>query len=85
VALQRHIALHGLLHVLAAVEPVGLEHIGDAAIEPLHHAIGFRCPWPGQPAPDAQSLTQRIGLVVAAGLAFFAGKPQADPDTSSAY
>jgi hypothetical protein len=82
---QRHLPLNGLLTALAAVEPVGLEHIGDAAIEPLHHAIGSRCPWPVQPAPDASSLAQRIELVVAAGLAFLAGKPQADPDTSSAY
>ena len=71
---QGHIAQQGLLHVLAAVEPVGLEHIGDAAIESLDHAIGSRGPGLGQSVLDAQLLAQLVELMVAAGLALAAGK-----------
>ena len=71
---QGHIAQQGFLHVLTAVEPVGLQHIGDAATEPLHHAVGSRGPGPGQPVFDAQFLAQRVKRMVAAGLALPAGK-----------
>ena len=71
---QGHIAQQGFLHVLAAVEPVGLEYIGDAAIEPLHHAIGSGRPGLGQSVLDAQFPAQLIELMVAAGFAFLAGK-----------
>ncbi|OLK25686.1 hypothetical protein IXO621_00385, partial [Xanthomonas oryzae pv. oryzae] len=65
---QRHIALQSLLHVFTAVEPVCLEHIGDAPVEPLHHAIGSGRPGLGQPVFDAQFLAQLIELVVTTGL-----------------
>ena len=71
---QRHIAQQGLLHVLATVEPVGLEHIGNAAVESFDHAIGSRCSGLGQPVLNAQFLAQLIELMVAAGLALAAGK-----------
>ena len=53
---QGHIALQGLLHVLAAVESVSLEHIGNAPVEPLHHAVGSGRPGLCQPVLDAQFL-----------------------------
>ena len=63
---QGYIAQQGLLHVLAAVEPVGLEHISNAAIESFDHAIGSWCPWLGQPVLYAQLLAQLIELMVTA-------------------
>ena len=71
---QSHIAQQGLLHVFAAVEPVGLEHIGNAAIESFDHAVGSRGPGLGQSVFYVQLLAQLIELMVAAGLAFSAGK-----------
>ena len=71
---QGHIAQQGLLHVLATVESVGLEHIGNAAIESLDHAIGSGRPGLGQSVLDAQLPAQLIELMVAAGFAFLAGK-----------
>src|SRR6218665_4061334 len=50
-----------LLHDLAAVKPVGLEHIGYAAIEPLDHAAGSRRPGLGQPLLYARRLVSRHG------------------------
>ena len=71
---QGHIAQQGLLHVFAAVEPVGLQDVRYAAIEPLHHAVGSRCPGLGQPVLYAQRLAQLIEFMVATGLALAAGK-----------
>ena len=71
---QGHIAQQGLLHVLATVESMGLEHIGNAAIESLDHAIGSGRPGLGQSVLDAQLPAQLIELMVAAGFAFLAGK-----------
>ena len=71
---QGYIAQQGLLHVLAAIEPVRLEHIGNAAIESFDHAIGSRCSGLGQPVFDSQFLAQPVELMVAAGLALPAGK-----------
>ena len=71
---QGHITQQGLLHVLASLEPVGLQDVCNASIEPLHHAVGSRCSGLGQPVLDAQFLAQLIELMVAAGLAFPAGK-----------
>ena len=71
---QRHIAQQGLLHVLAAVEPVGLQDVCNTPIEPLHHTVGSRCSGLGQPVLYAQLLAQLIELMVAAGFAFPAGK-----------
>src|SRR6218665_165081 len=64
----------GLLHVLAAVEPVGLQDIRYATIEPLDHAVGSRRPGLGQPMLYAQRLAQLVELMVATGLAFAVGK-----------
>ena len=71
---QGHIALQGLLHIFTAVEPVGLQNVRNAAIEPLHHAIGSGCPGLGQPVLYAQFPAQLVELMVAAGFAFLAGK-----------
>lgn len=71
---QRHIALQGLLHIVAAIEPVGLQDVRDAPVEPLHHTVGSGRPGPGQPVLYAQFLAQLIELMVAAGLALLAGK-----------
>ncbi len=50
------------------------EHIGDAPVESLRHAIGSGRPGLGQPVFDAQFLAQLIELVVATGLTLLAGK-----------
>lgn len=74
VVVQSHIALQGLLHVLAAVESVGLQNVRNAAIKPFHHAVGSWSPGLGQPVLYAQLLAQLVKLMVAAGFAFAAGK-----------
>ena len=71
---QGHIAQQGLLHVLTAVESVGLQNIRYAAVEPLHHAVGSRCSGLGQPVLYAQLLAQLVKLMVASGFALSAGK-----------
>src|SRR6218665_2349645 len=50
-----------VLHGRAAVKPVGLEHIGYAAIDPLDHAAGSRRPGLGQPLLYARRLVSRHG------------------------
>ena len=71
---QGHITQQGLLHILATVEPVGLQDVCNAPIEPLHHTVGSRGPGLGQSVLDAQLPAQLIELMVSAGLAFPAGK-----------
>ena len=71
---QGHIAQQGLLHVFAAVEPVGLQNVRNAAVKSLHHAVGSGRPGLGQSVLYAQLLAQLIELMVAAGFAFLAGK-----------
>ena len=53
---------------------VGLEHIGNAPIEALDHAVGLRRPRLGQAVLDAQGLTQLIKLMRSTGLALSAAK-----------
>ena len=71
---QGHVTQQGLLHILTAVEPVGLQNVRYAAVEALHHAVGSRGSWLGQPVFDPQLLAQLVQLMVAAGLALAAGK-----------
>ena len=71
---QRHTAQQGLLHVFAAVEPVGLQNVRNAAVKPLHHAVGSGRPGLGQSVLYAQFPAQLIEFMVAAGFAFLAGK-----------
>ena len=37
-----HVAKQCLVHIEVAIEPVGLEHVTDPAIEALDHPIGLR-------------------------------------------
>ena len=71
---QGHIAQQSLLQVFAAAEPVGVEDIGNAAVETLDHAVGSGRPGLGQPVLYAQRLAQPVELMVAAGLSLAAGK-----------
>jgi len=74
VVVQGHITQQGLLHILATVEPVSLQNVCNAPIEPLHHTVGSRCSALGQPVLYAELPAQLIELMVAAGFAFPAGK-----------
>ena len=47
VVVQRHVAQQGLLQILSIDKPVGLEYIGNASVEPLHHPVGLGRPGPG--------------------------------------
>lgn len=69
-----HIARQRLPHVLGAVETVGLEDIRNAAIETLHHAIGFGRSGFGQSVLNTQRLAQLVKCVLPAGFTLFAGK-----------
>ena len=71
---QRHVTQQRLLQVLAAAESLGLQDIGNAAVEALDHAVGAGCPGLGQPVLYAQRLAQLIEFMVATGLALAAGK-----------
>lgn len=53
---QGRVAQQGLLQILRAVEVVRLEHIANAAIEALHHAICFGRAGLGQTVLNAQFL-----------------------------
>jgi len=71
---QGHIPHQGLLQILAAVKAVRLEHICNAPIETLDHAIGSGRPGFGQSVFNAQGLAQLIKLVLTRGLALSARK-----------
>ena len=71
---QGHIAQQRLLQILSTAEPVGLQDIGNAAVEALHHAVGSGRSGLGQSVLYAQRLAQLIELMVATGLALAAGK-----------
>lgn len=57
VVVQRHVTQQPLLQVLSVNESVGLEHIGNAPIEALHHPIGLGRLGASQPVLDAKLLT----------------------------
>ena len=71
---QGRVAQQGLLQILSAVEVVRLEHVADAAIEALDHAIGFGRAGLGQAVLNTQLLAQLVKLVVPRGLALTRGK-----------
>lgn len=74
---QGHVSHQGLLQILAAVKAVRLEHIGNAPIETLDHAIGSGRSGRsglGQSVFNTQGLAQLIKLVLPCGLALSAGK-----------
>ena len=71
---QGHIPHQRLPHVFGAVETVGLQDIRNAAIEPLHHAIGLGRSGFGQSVFNAQCLAQLIKLMFPAGFTLPAGK-----------
>ena len=56
------------LQVLGAIEAMGGQHLGDAAIETLDHAMGLRCTGLGQAVFDTQRLAELIELMMAGGL-----------------
>lgn len=53
---------------------MGFEHIGNAAIESLDHAIGLGRAWLGQAVLNALICAEQIELVLPRGLALRAGK-----------
>jgi hypothetical protein len=54
-----------LLQVFATVEVVALQHILDASVEPLHHAVGLGPHLRGEAMFDTQIGTQAVELVCA--------------------
>ena len=58
-------AVERLLQVLGAVEVVGVEHLRDAPVEALDHAVGLRVLGLREAVLDAQGLAQRIEAVLA--------------------
>ena len=71
---QRDIPQQGLLHIQSGVETVGVKHIADTAIEPLDHAVRFRCSRLGQTMFDIEYATQQVKFMIAAGLACARGE-----------
>ncbi len=72
--LQGHITQQRLLQILTAAEWVGVQYIGNTAVEALHHAIGFRHARFGKPVFYAKYNAQPVEFVVSAGFALTAGK-----------
>ena len=71
---QIHVPVQRLRQVLQAVETVHLEHIGNAAIEALDHAIGARRSGFGQAELDIELLACLIKHVSTTGFRLAAGK-----------
>ena len=71
---QGRVAQQGFFQVQRWVEAIRLEHIADAAIEALDHAIGFGHSGPAQPVLDSQLLAQQVKLVIATGRALARGE-----------
>ena len=69
VVVQVHITRQGLHQILARDKAVGLQYIGNTAIEALHHAIGLGSSGLGQAVLYAQLFAQLVKHMVAAGLA----------------
>ena len=69
-----HVTHERLLQVFTPGEPMGFEHIGDAPIETLDHAVGSGRAWFGQAMFNVQGLAELINLMVVRGLTFTAGK-----------
>lgn len=62
------------LQIFTTGESMRFEHIGDAPIESLDHAIGSGRAWLGQAVFNARGLTQLVKLMLTRGLALTAGK-----------
>ena len=58
-----NIAHQGLLQVKGAVEALGLQHVADAAVEALNHAVGLGRLWWCQAVFDAQFGAEQIELL----------------------
>lgn len=65
---QSHVAQQRLLQVLCTVEAVASQHIGNAPVKALDHAIGARRSGFGQPVLNAQACAQLIELMFPCGL-----------------
>jgi hypothetical protein len=65
---QPNVSMQSLLHVLRAVEVMRPQHLLQAAVEALDHAIGLGRSWLGQSVLNVQCVAKRIELVLAAGV-----------------
>lgn len=65
---QGHVTRERLLQILTNGESVCIQHIGNAPIQVLDHAVGVRRPWFGQAVFNIQCLAQLIKHMVAGGL-----------------
>jgi len=59
-----NIAHQGLLQVKGAVEALGLQHVADAAVEALNHAVGLGRLWWCQAVFDAQFGAEQVELML---------------------
>ena len=57
------------LQFFAGMEMVRLQHLFDASVEALDHAVGLRMLWRGEAVFDAKVAAQLIKLVLAGGRA----------------
>jgi len=71
---QGHVTHERLLQIFTTGESMRSEHIGNAPIEALNHAIGSGRAWLGKAVLNAQGLAQLVKLMVARGLALTACK-----------
>ena len=59
--------------MFARAEASGLQHLDDAAIEALNHAVGLRPEWSDQAMVDAMALTELVEGMLAGGFALTGG------------
>jgi len=67
---EQHVAVQRRFQLLARAEVVALQHLLDAAVEALDHAIGLGMLRRGKAMVDAQVGAEQIELVLAGGGAF---------------
>ena len=61
-------AVERLLQIFGAVEVMRVEHLSDAPVKALDHAVGMRVLGFCKPVLDAQRLTQRVETMLARGV-----------------
>ena len=70
VIIDLHIAVQGLVQMLPGLEAGGTQHLADAPVEALDHAVGLRMAGLGQAMLDGVGRADLIEGMLSGGLAF---------------
>ena len=72
--IKEDVAKEGLFEVFGAVESMGVEHIADATVKSLDHAVCFRRSGSGQSMIDSQREAELIEFMLTGWLTRFSAK-----------